>query len=382
MTTVNRQTRPLRAEERLIREHMYLVGYAVSQLATRIPRHVNRDDLESAGMAALASRRPRLRSRSRRALRPLRQHPHQGRAARRAASCRLGHPLRPLPAPARSPPSPRSSPRSSAAPPCPSKSPVRSGWDPREVDRGCRQRQPRRRAHLRRHERRGHQHRRVGRRRRTSPRTSRSKRTSSAATWSTPWPPLPERLRQVIIGSFLEDKTMATLAEEIGVTESRISQMRTEALALLQGWPRRRLITPKDDDEVVEETHKGRRPHPNAVRAEARRDAYRKAVVARSSTQRPASARSPWPPCSRKHPHRSRLFPGFGHPVTGTRESRVRAGRRFRRWRWRWQPTLDRGGQRLRVHDRDPLGGAGERDEQGAQAELRVVDDRRWAPPR
>ncbi len=29
MTTVNPRTRPLRAEERLIREHMYLVGYAV-----------------------------------------------------------------------------------------------------------------------------------------------------------------------------------------------------------------------------------------------------------------------------------------------------------------------------------------------------------------
>jgi RNA polymerase sigma factor for flagellar operon FliA len=93
---------------------------------------------------------------------------------------------------------------------------------------------------------------------------------------------LPERLRQVIIGSFLEDKTMATLADEIGVTESRISQMRTEALALLKVGLQDR-IHPVDDEEVVD-GKASRRPHPNAVRAEARRNAYRKAVAERSTT--------------------------------------------------------------------------------------------------
>jgi RNA polymerase sigma factor for flagellar operon FliA len=41
-------------EERLIREHLDLVHKMVHQAATRIPAHVSRDDLQSAGMAALA----------------------------------------------------------------------------------------------------------------------------------------------------------------------------------------------------------------------------------------------------------------------------------------------------------------------------------------
>lgn len=45
---------------------------------------------------------------------------------------------------------------------------------------------------------------------------------------------LPERLRQVIVGVYFEDRPMAELAAELGVTESRISQMRAEAVALLR----------------------------------------------------------------------------------------------------------------------------------------------------
>ena len=45
---------------------------------------------------------------------------------------------------------------------------------------------------------------------------------------------LPERLRVVIEGYFLHERPMAELAEQLGVTESRISQMRGEALALLR----------------------------------------------------------------------------------------------------------------------------------------------------
>ena len=41
-------------EERLVREHLPLVHYVVSDMAGRIPRHVSRDDLESAAMAGLA----------------------------------------------------------------------------------------------------------------------------------------------------------------------------------------------------------------------------------------------------------------------------------------------------------------------------------------
>src|SRR3954451_865294 len=43
-----------RIEEQLVREHLPLVHYAVSEMAAKVPRHVSRDDLVSAGMAGLA----------------------------------------------------------------------------------------------------------------------------------------------------------------------------------------------------------------------------------------------------------------------------------------------------------------------------------------
>ena len=46
---------------------------------------------------------------------------------------------------------------------------------------------------------------------------------------------LPERLRAVVEGYFFEDRPMADIAAELGVTESRISQLRAEAVALLRG---------------------------------------------------------------------------------------------------------------------------------------------------
>ncbi len=45
---------------------------------------------------------------------------------------------------------------------------------------------------------------------------------------------LPERLRHVVIGYFFEERPMQELADELGVTESRISQMRAEAIVLLR----------------------------------------------------------------------------------------------------------------------------------------------------
>jgi RNA polymerase sigma factor for flagellar operon FliA len=45
---------------------------------------------------------------------------------------------------------------------------------------------------------------------------------------------LPARLRRVIVGYFVEERLMTELAAELGVTESRISQMRSEALRLLK----------------------------------------------------------------------------------------------------------------------------------------------------
>jgi RNA polymerase sigma factor for flagellar operon FliA len=45
---------------------------------------------------------------------------------------------------------------------------------------------------------------------------------------------LPERLRTVVQGYFYGEQPMAEIAAELGVTESRVSQMRAEALALLK----------------------------------------------------------------------------------------------------------------------------------------------------
>ena len=45
---------------------------------------------------------------------------------------------------------------------------------------------------------------------------------------------LPERLRLVVTRYFLEERPMAEVAAELGVTESRVSQLRSEALALLK----------------------------------------------------------------------------------------------------------------------------------------------------
>ena len=45
---------------------------------------------------------------------------------------------------------------------------------------------------------------------------------------------LPERLRTVVVGCFFEERPMLDLARELGVTESRVSQMKAEALGLLR----------------------------------------------------------------------------------------------------------------------------------------------------
>jgi RNA polymerase sigma factor FliA len=45
---------------------------------------------------------------------------------------------------------------------------------------------------------------------------------------------LPDRLRAVVQGYFFEERPMARIAEDLGVTESRVSQLRAEALTLLR----------------------------------------------------------------------------------------------------------------------------------------------------
>ena len=45
---------------------------------------------------------------------------------------------------------------------------------------------------------------------------------------------LPQRLRHVVVGYFFEERPMQELADELGVSPSRISQMRAEAVAMLK----------------------------------------------------------------------------------------------------------------------------------------------------
>jgi RNA polymerase sigma factor for flagellar operon FliA len=80
---------------------------------------------------------------------------------------------------------------------------------------------------------------------------------------------LPERLRVVVEQYFLAERPMAEIAAELGVSESRVSQIRAEALVLLRGAMDRAL-----EPEVVVE--------PAAAGCAARRrESYYSAVASR-----------------------------------------------------------------------------------------------------
>lgn len=81
---------------------------------------------------------------------------------------------------------------------------------------------------------------------------------------------LPERLRTVVEQYFLAERPMADIAAELGVTESRVSQMRAEALILMRGALHREL-----DPEMAP---KQERVEGCAAR---RRESYYAAVAAR-----------------------------------------------------------------------------------------------------
>jgi len=83
---------------------------------------------------------------------------------------------------------------------------------------------------------------------------------------------LPERLRYVVEQLFFHDRPVHELADELGVTQSRISQLRTEALTLLRDGMNASL-----DPELVP-----RAARPDGV-AERRRRAYFAAVAAKAA---------------------------------------------------------------------------------------------------
>ncbi|GAC1587677.1 MAG: FliA/WhiG family RNA polymerase sigma factor [Acidimicrobiales bacterium] len=91
---------------------------------------------------------------------------------------------------------------------------------------------------------------------------------------------LPPRLRRVVIGYFFEERAMQDLADELGVTESRISQMRAEALELLKDGMNSQL----DPDLLPEQKSSGR--------VARRKAAYFAAVAAGSDYRTRISARS------------------------------------------------------------------------------------------
>jgi RNA polymerase sigma factor FliA len=80
---------------------------------------------------------------------------------------------------------------------------------------------------------------------------------------------LPERLRVVVIGYFYEERPMLEIAGELGVTESRVSQLRAEALILIRDGLNAHL----DPDTLAPE------PRPDG-RIARRRAAYHAAIGA------------------------------------------------------------------------------------------------------
>jgi RNA polymerase sigma factor for flagellar operon FliA len=82
---------------------------------------------------------------------------------------------------------------------------------------------------------------------------------------------LPERLKEVVIGYFLDGESSADLAARLGVTESRVSQMRTEALRLMRAG--------------IEAQYDGQAPAPvsDAGKTAYRQAAYAAELAARST---------------------------------------------------------------------------------------------------
>jgi RNA polymerase sigma factor for flagellar operon FliA len=91
---------------------------------------------------------------------------------------------------------------------------------------------------------------------------------------------LPERLQRVVTGYFFEERSMQDLADELGVSESRISQLRAEALLLLKDGINSQL----EPDAVQPEA----RPNGRVARRKA---AYYSAVASGSSPRDRVSER-------------------------------------------------------------------------------------------
>jgi RNA polymerase sigma factor for flagellar operon FliA len=70
---------------------------------------------------------------------------------------------------------------------------------------------------------------------------------------------LPERLRKVVVEYFFEERQLQDIASDLGVTESRVSQMRAEALALLKDGINSQLAPEEVPDLAVTTGRVGKR---------------------------------------------------------------------------------------------------------------------------
>jgi RNA polymerase sigma factor for flagellar operon FliA len=94
---------------------------------------------------------------------------------------------------------------------------------------------------------------------------------------------LPDRLDEVIERNFFGDESLTTIAEDLGVTLSRVSQMRSRALILLHA--------------AMSEVWKGEPvPADGGVRARNQQRQYVDRVAGRGSARQPAHALSEAPP--------------------------------------------------------------------------------------
>lgn len=91
---------------------------------------------------------------------------------------------------------------------------------------------------------------------------------------------LPDRLKAVVVGYFFQERRMGEIAEELGVTESRVSQMRAEALAML-----------RDALDAHLSPEKATQPARPGSAAARRREAYYAAVAAHSDFRTRVAAR-------------------------------------------------------------------------------------------
>ena len=85
---------------------------------------------------------------------------------------------------------------------------------------------------------------------------------------------LPERHRMVIVGYFMEGKTSFDLARFLGVTESRVSQLRSEALDMLRSGIKAQ-YSPADDTLDLREVGKAARRQAQYVDAVAGASSWR-----------------------------------------------------------------------------------------------------------